>query len=388
MRESVQKGETHFSSQQYRTLLEVAEVITSNRELSALFEGLTGLLKRVARFDYLWLNLHDGASETLRLHVLEPPDLSLAGTIIPDPEPATWVWQNQRPVGASSLAEALSWPHFHLWAQRLNLNSFCVLPLTTAERRLGAIGFGCKQSGVYDGRDIDFLHLVANQVALAVNNAFNNEAALASQQRLSRERDRPGLLLEISESIASHRDLGEMFRDLGQRLPRIVPFDYINLLLHDPERDVMRLHFLAAPESSTIRPGMELPVEETSAGLVWKTQQPFMVEDVAAETRFPRLMSQLRENDVQSYCTVPLTTALRRLGAMSFGSLHRRAYQEAEIDFMRQVARQVAVAVDNVLHDESARSAQEQLTRERDRTRLLLQVNNAVVSHLDLDELF
>jgi len=229
-------------------------------------------------------------------------------------------------------------------------------------------------------------HPSSNQVA--VDNALNYEAALASQQQLARERDRLGLLLEVSESIASHRDLDEMFRDLGRRLPRIVPFDYINLLLHDPEREVMRLHILAAPESSTIRPGMELPIDETSAGLVWNSQQPFMVEDVASETRFPRLMSQLRENDVQSYCTVPLTTALRRLGAMSFGSFQRRAYQEAEINFTQQVARQVAVAVDNVLHDESAQSAQEQLTHERDRMRLLLEVNNAVVSHLDLDDLF
>ena len=49
---------------------------------------------------------------------------------------------------------------------------------------------------------------------------------------------------------------------------------------------------------------------------------------------------------------------------------------------MQQVAKQVAVAVDNVLHDESAQSAQRQLTRERDRLQLLLEVNNAVVSHL------
>jgi formate hydrogenlyase transcriptional activator len=226
------------------------------------------------------------------------------------------------------------------------------------------------------------------QKGVSVDNAHSYESALASQDQLVRERDRLVLLLEVSESIASHRDLNEMFRDLGERLPRIVPFDYINLLLHDPEREVMRLHVLAAPEPSTMSPGLELPIDESSAGLVWKSQQPVMVEDVGSENRFPRLMAQLRENGVQSYCTVPLTTALRRLGAMSFGSLQQRTYQEAEINFMQQVARQVAVAVDNVLHDETARSAQEQLTHERDRMRLLLEVNNAVVSHLDLDELF
>src|SRR4030095_11921705 len=113
-----------------------------------------------------------------------------------------------------------------------------------------------------------------------------------------------------------------------------------------------------------------------------------MVEDVEAEKNFPRLMAVLRENGVRSYCTVPLTSPLRRLGDMSFRSAQKRTFHESEIAFMQQVARQVAVAVDNVLHEESARQAQQQLERERDRVRLLLEVNNAVVSHLDLDDLF
>ena len=121
---------------------------------------------------------------------------------------------------------------------------------------------------------------------------------------------------------------------------------------------------------------------------MWKTQQPLMVEDVARENRFPKLMPMLRENGVQSFCVVPLTTALRRLGAMGFGSLQRRVYQEAELTFMQEVAKQIAVAVDNVLHDESAQSAQQQLEHERDRQRLLLEINNAIVSHLGLDDLF
>ena len=208
------------------------------------------------------------------------------------------------------------------------------------------------------------------------------------RQVMEGERGRMRLLLEVSESIASHRNVGELFHDLAERLPNIVPFDVINLVLHDSARDVMRLHALVAPDFNQTAPGLEFPMHETTSGLVWESQEPVVVEDVAAEKRFPRLMSVLRENGVQSYCTVPLTTALRRLGAMSFGSSQKRSYHGAEIHFMRQIAKQVAVAVDNVLHEESARQAQQQLTRERDRVRLLLEVNNAVVSHLDLDALF
>jgi len=72
---------------------------------------------------------------------------------------------------------------------------------------------------------------------------------------------------------------------------------------------------------------------------------------------------------------------------MGFGSLQPRTYQETELNFMQQVAKQVAVAVDNALNSEDAVAYQRQLARERDRQRLLLEVNNAIVSHLELPEL-
>ena len=55
---------------------------------------------------------------------------------------------------------------------------------------------------------------------------------------------------------------------------------------------------------------------------------------------------------------------------------------------MTTVAAHVAVAVENALNFEEARSYQQLLARERDRLRLLLQVNNSVISHLELSDLF
>jgi formate hydrogenlyase transcriptional activator len=263
-----------------------------------------------------------------------------------------------------------------------------MLPLTTTVRPLGAIGFGSSRPRAFESSEIEFLRLVAAQVAVAVDNVLHAESAAAIQLQLSQERDRLALLLEVSEAITVHRNVTDLFHDLAERLPRVVPFDYINLVMHDLSRDVMRLNVLVAPENSTIRPGQELPVDGSAAGLAWRTQRPVTFDDLEVERRFPQLFPLLRENGVQSLCAVPVTTALRRLGALGFGSVTPRTYTQADLNFMQQVANQVAVAVDNVLHDESARSAQQQLTRERDRLRLLLEVNNAVVSHLNLDDVF
>ena len=103
--------------------------------------------------------------------------------------------------------------------------------------------------------------------------------AVAFSESYHDELNRLGLLLEVAEAIAVHRDLDELFHDLAERLPRIVPFDYINLIA----RSRARRHAPAPPGGAGTdhdQAGMELPIDESPGGLVWKTQQPLVVEDL------------------------------------------------------------------------------------------------------------
>ena len=195
-------------------------------------------------------------------------------------------------------------------------------------------------------------------------------------------------LLEVSESIALHRDLSALFHDLARRLHRVVEFDFLSVVLHDDARNVMRLHILETDFETDLQPGKETPVERSLGGEVWRTQRPLLIADVETETRFPEMMQMLRQHRVRSVCTLPLTTAQRRLGALGLGSREPRVYTPVEVEFLTQVARQVAVAVDNALNAQAAQCYQSQLARERDRLRLLLDVNNAIASNLGKRELF
>ena len=194
-------------------------------------------------------------------------------------------------------------------------------------------------------------------------------------------------LLEVAEAISQHRDLGELFHELAERLHRVVNFEYLNLILHDPARNVMRVHILESEMPRKTRQGTEFQVGQTPSGWVWETQQVFVLDDLGKETPHAALLQRLRADGVKSLCSLPLTTAQRRLGVMSFGRSTTHVHTESEIAFLQQVARQVAVAVDNVLNFESAQAYQRQLAQERDRLRVLLEVNNAVVSQLALHDL-
>jgi formate hydrogenlyase transcriptional activator len=162
------------TGEQYRALLAVSEAIASHRDLPALFHELAGRLQQVVRFDYLAVMLHDAASNTMRRHVLEPPTLTPPSSAnFPVGEtPAGLVWQTQQPLIQSNMAEDRHWPRWQEVARPYGILSFCWLPLTTARRRLGTLSFACKQPSAYDSADVAFLQLVANQVAVVVENAL------------------------------------------------------------------------------------------------------------------------------------------------------------------------------------------------------------------------
>ena len=98
------------------------------------------------------------------------------------------VWQTQQPLITLNVDELRRWPRLLERVQPHGVQSFCWLPLTTARRRLGALVFTSKQPSTYDEADLPFLQQVANQVAVAVENAFAFEEIEALNVKLKQEK--------------------------------------------------------------------------------------------------------------------------------------------------------------------------------------------------------
>jgi len=171
-------------------------------------------------------------------------------------------------------------------------------------------------------------------------------------------------LLAVSEAIISHRDLRELFHDLAVRLHAMVRFDYLGLLLRDDAQDALRLHVLEPSEPAAEQPVVLFPIAQHPGGQVWQNQQPVIVPNLETETRWPQFLERAR-SQVSSCCLVPLTTARRRLGVLGFGCKQTAAYDTADVDFLQQIASQVAVAVENALAFEQIEQLKEQLEKEK-----------------------
>ncbi len=190
-------------------------------------------------------------------------------------------------------------------------------------------------------------------------------------------------LLSVAESITACHELEDLFRRLVGQLQNIVGFDFLGLVVYEPERGVAKTRVLETARM-VLAPRQDKPIEDTPAGWVIDSQQPLIVADTAVETRWPGVMAEIRQQGIASFCSLPLTTARRRLGTLAFGCHEHVTYADADVEFMGEVAKLVAVAVENTLNFDDAQALQQQLSSERDHLRLLLDVTNALVSNLDL----
>ena len=129
--------------------------------------------------------------------------------------------------------------------REIAVESICLFPLTTAARRLGVIGLGSLKPAAFGPRELEFLKLMARQVAVAVENVLNYGEARAAQEQLRRERDRLRLLLEVNNAVVSHLDLRDLLKEISTCLKRLIPHDLAALALYDPESCQLRAHVLS-----------------------------------------------------------------------------------------------------------------------------------------------
>jgi formate hydrogenlyase transcriptional activator len=197
-------------------------------------------------------------------------------------------------------------------------------------------------------------------------------------------------LLEVSTAIASQPNLKAVLQSLRRLLSSVVPFDSVDLcLLSDNGNSVRLVAFDRGPEAHQVEIGIEVPHAGTAAGRAIDEQKPIYVPDLQAElSRIPQLAAQARLRTPHSAYIFPISMSGKKLGALTFGMAQRGQFSPDDVELMTSVASHVAVALESAVATDAAELYQRQLALERDRLRLLLEINNQVVTQLDTSELF
>jgi formate hydrogenlyase transcriptional activator len=197
-------------------------------------------------------------------------------------------------------------------------------------------------------------------------------------------------LLEVSGAIASQPNLKAVLQSLRRLLSSVVAFDSVSLsLLSDNGNSIRVIAFDRGPEAYQVEIGFECPHVGTAIGRAIDEQKPTYVPDLQAElSRIPQLASQAMLRTPHSAYIFPISISGKKLGALTFATAQRGQFSPDEMELMISVSSHVAVALEGAVARDAAELYQRQLAHERDRLRLLLEINNQVVTQLGMHELF
>ena len=328
--------------QRYEALLEMADLVVHHHSLPELFAAMAERLHRAAAADAATFSLYDPAKNVMRLHFWEGTELvPTPAEVAVEESPSGWAWQNQQPLVVPDLAADSRFSPVLSTLRDKGLRSYCWLPLTTAQKRLGTLGLGSSQTNAYGEKEMRLLPRVAKLVAVAVENALTREA-------LVREKERLHMLLEVNNTLVTNRDLQKLFPAISGFMRRMIRYDYASVAVYDEAAHSLSFYRLDSPLTTGMA-GMDttLPVTDTPAGsaLMERETKIFARDDLMGiQSSF---VSQMLENGIQSLCCVPLTTHKGDLGTLNLASKEANAFAPPDVGFLQQVAAQVAVALDN-----------------------------------------
>jgi len=189
-------------------------------------------------------------------------------------------------------------------------------------------------------------------------------------------------LLEINNAIITNLTKESLLNAICEALEGVVPVHRAAITLYDPEKDNVRILALSAQwNTEYFRVGSEVNRADTPSGWVIDHQRPLLCADVEAVLDYP-IARRYLEEDIRSFCCVPLILAGKTIGTLNIGSDVKDGYSETDAEFLNEIGNQVALAVGNMISYQEIATLSAKVERTAVRYRTLLEINNAIITNL------
>jgi formate hydrogenlyase transcriptional activator len=352
---------------QYEALLRVSQAISSNRDMRSLMDALAERLHSVVQFDYFDIVLYDAAERRMQFIFWDiSPELDDQITL--DDGPGGWVCTNQKALICSIEELKLRYPKPALSRERDKVQSICVVPLTTAQRRLGCLEFLSVRQNAYSEDDAHFIEQVASQIAVAVDNTLNHEAAVLSERRLQLERDRLATLLRVTKALGAKRDINGILENVSHALYESFGVEYICIQVHSPDSDMLRAFALdARTDRKLAYSETSIPIDESPWARAFTKRERIVAgagELKAIASQFPYL-SEMLVQGIEAACFLPLQIHSRCIGVLAVSHRDMGAFNGQNLLLLDGIAEQLAIAVENTLAYQEISQLRDRLASEK-----------------------
>jgi formate hydrogenlyase transcriptional activator len=231
-------------------------------------------------------------------------------------------------------------------------------PLFTREGKLlGTFAILYREVRHPDAIDLQLIENASHIAGIAIERHLHEDALL-------HERDRLRLLLDITNSVTSRLDFRQVVGALSANLARVMQCDVSALLLPDSDCGDLRVNILYNPDArGPMREGSLVPMNSSISGLVLRTAKSIRIDSFEQVREDPEifgnpegrlLYQRVMQEGLRAGCYLPLIGRNSVVGVLMLSRRSDNPFENDDVILLEQVARQVAIAVENALEYEVA----------------------------------
>ncbi len=220
------------------------------------------------------------------------------------------------------------------------------LPLVVGDRVLGALDVQSLQGAAFDETSAAVLQAMADQIAIALNNADQFAQARTALQQTQ-------ALFAVSQALTEAKTASEILSAvigyLGAEANRS------DLFLYGPRReagDEEYVEFVAtwvhpdyAQDIRPVQPGTRFSPAQMPIVNFIEPDRPLIVRDAQAEETPLSLRNFMQEYSAVALISLPLTVGETMLGALTIGYRTARTFTDDQTQLLMTLARQMAVVL-------------------------------------------
>jgi GAF domain-containing protein len=213
------------------------------------------------------------------------------------------------------------------------------VPVMAGDCVLGVINVESAQPDAFDRMNREYLSILADQAALALENAHLHTEERHRAEELA-------LVNRIARQVNASLDLRLTLNAIVEAVAELVPCSLAEISLWDEEKEVLILQALRCDPERAFPLGQVYPPGRGYTGWVVRNKRPLLVPDVAArEDIQPDLL--LGELPFKAYLGLPLFCCDQLIGTLVLIHGQANTFGEQDLRLLESLSEQAAAAIHN-----------------------------------------
>jgi len=155
------------------------------------------------------------------------------------------------------------------------------------------------------------------------------------------------VMIQVTRTLTSTLDVERLLKLIIRIAVDLVHSEGASIILEDPRTGALVFRAAHSPKSDELL-NMQIPIEGSIAGTVFKSCEPLIVQDTASDPRHYDQVDRDIEFRTESILAVPMMFKERPIGVLeAVNKLNQALFDDHDVQTLSTLAAQAAVAIEN-----------------------------------------